>query len=324
VGEREEIEKLRARVAELSAAREELDAIHRSRLWKVANVYWTLRRTIAGALRPSRRFQDMRHLDGWCNVCGEKTSFYFTDPPLFRESLTCGVCRTTSRYRSVARGLLRAIELVAGVRSSSLAGLATTVSPRRLAVYDTQVPFSYRNTAYPHPDLLARAAWIDVSTSRYDRDERPGARLGRRTTNQNLEKLTYPDASFDVVVTSDVLEHVRRDDLALQEIRRVLKNGGVFLFTVPHFRDRPTVERVRVTDPLDPSRDEFLLEPEYHQETNPGAGPALSYRAYGTDLDGRLRALGFDVDYSADPVEELGIRETELFFCRAVSAVPAW
>lgn len=261
----------------------------------------------------------MQSIDGRCNVCGEATSFYFSDPGLFRESLTCGVCHTTSRYRSIALGLLRAADLLAGVRVENLAALAAARSPRRISVYDTQAPFSFRNHAYPIPELLARADWIDVTTSRYDPDERAGAKLGGRTTNQNLEKLTFPDASFDVVVTSDVLEHVRRDDLAFAEIRRVLRPGGIFLFTVPHYRDRETLVRVRITDPGDPSRDEYLLEPEYHIETSSGEGRSLAYRAYGTDLDDRLHALGFDVDYSADPVDELGIRDTELFFCRRVT-----
>jgi 2-polyprenyl-6-hydroxyphenyl methylase/3-demethylubiquinone-9 3-methyltransferase len=38
------------------------------------------------------------------------------------------------------------------------------------------------------------------------------------------------DATFDVVVCVDVLEHVSDLDRVLREIRRVLRPGGVFLF----------------------------------------------------------------------------------------------
>jgi SAM-dependent methyltransferase len=51
--------------------------------------------------------------------------------------------------------------------------------------------------------------------------------------NESLEALTFPGACFDVVITADVLEHVSSLDSALSEIARVLKPGGVHLFTVP-------------------------------------------------------------------------------------------
>jgi 2-polyprenyl-6-hydroxyphenyl methylase/3-demethylubiquinone-9 3-methyltransferase len=44
------------------------------------------------------------------------------------------------------------------------------------------------------------------------------------------EDLPLPDASVDRVVCVDVLEHVRSLDQVLDEIRRVVRPGGVFLF----------------------------------------------------------------------------------------------
>lgn len=42
--------------------------------------------------------------------------------------------------------------------------------------------------------------------------------------------LPFPDASFDVVVASDVLEHIPDIDKTISEISRVLKPSGVFVF----------------------------------------------------------------------------------------------
>jgi 2-polyprenyl-3-methyl-5-hydroxy-6-metoxy-1,4-benzoquinol methylase/GT2 family glycosyltransferase len=253
---------------------------------------------------------------GLCNVCGQETSFYYDDPALYRESLVCAECGTTSRYRSIARGILRAIRELTGIEVPSIANLGTVAPTRTLKIYDTQASFYYHAGAYPIPDLLSECKWLEVQTSLFKPSKRLGKLLGPKITNQNLEALTFADNSFDIVVTSDVMEHVRLDLRAHQEVRRVLKPGGIYLFTVPHFRDRETLYRVAVIDPDDPAKDIFLTEKEYHGDANSKDGRALSYRSYGTDLDETLRRLGFSVDYSKTDIPLTGIMNTELFFCR--------
>jgi glycosyltransferase involved in cell wall biosynthesis/2-polyprenyl-3-methyl-5-hydroxy-6-metoxy-1,4-benzoquinol methylase len=258
-----------------------------------------------------------RHfVEGRCNVCGKATRFFYTTPALYREELTCEHCRTTSRYRSIARGLLAAIAKQAGVEAPALAQLPASGVKQRLRLYDTQPPFFFEPCAYPLPELLRRCDWIDVTLSSFKPEAMPGAPIGAGVTNQNLEALTFPDASFDIVVTSDVMEHVRLDDRAHREIARVLKPRGHYLFTVPHFRDRrDTLVRVRVADPEDRTRDEYLTEPEYHGDANAGTAGVLSYRSYGTVLDDDLSALGFDVCYTKADFPDTGILNTELFYC---------
>jgi SAM-dependent methyltransferase len=45
--------------------------------------------------------------------------------------------------------------------------------------------------------------------------------------------LPFPDASFDVVITNQVFEHIADPRTVLPEIRRVLKTGGAFLALFP-------------------------------------------------------------------------------------------
>jgi|TARA_B100001971_G_C18238652_1_gene569172 SAM-dependent methyltransferase len=49
----------------------------------------------------------------------------------------------------------------------------------------------------------------------------------------NVCNLAYPNDYFDAITAFDVLEYVDDDSLAINEINRVLKPGGVFIFTVP-------------------------------------------------------------------------------------------
>lgn len=266
------------------------------------------------------RFKGMSSHSGRCNICGDDTLFFYSDPAMYRESLVCGECLTTSRYRSIARGVLKAIREMTAIEAASLSELNPALKNISLKVYDTQVPFYYDTDAYPVPDLLSKCNWIDIETSIY-RPQKPfGIKLGPGLSNQNLEALTFPDNAFDIVITSDVMEHVRLDDRAHREIKRVLKAGGVYLFTVPTVPDfrhtRETLVRVAVVDPADPTRDKFLMEKEYHGDANSEDDRALSYRAYGTDLVERLKELGFGVEYCKTDFPETGIMNTELFYCR--------
>lgn len=45
--------------------------------------------------------------------------------------------------------------------------------------------------------------------------------------------LAVPDATYDLIVMLDVLEHVEDDTAALEQVRRKLKPGGRLLLTVP-------------------------------------------------------------------------------------------
>ncbi len=107
---------------------------------------------------------------------------------------------------------------------------------------------------------------------------------------QDLQALDLRDASFDIVVTNEVLEHVPSIDAALSEIYRVLKVGGVHIGTVPfmYFQDESIV-RARMEN----GRVVHLMEPEYHGNPVDPEGGALAFEIPGWNLLERARSTGF-------------------------------
>ncbi len=68
-------------------------------------------------------------------------------------------------------------------------------------------------------DALARAAELGIETHWADAEE----------------SLPFPDASFDVVVAGELIEHLREPERLVAEIGRVLRGGGTFVGSVPNF-----------------------------------------------------------------------------------------
>ncbi len=55
----------------------------------------------------------------------------------------------------------------------------------------------------------------------------------------DAEALPFADATFDVVILSEVIEHLMRPERAVWEIARVLKPGGVFVMTTNNASEMP-------------------------------------------------------------------------------------
>jgi SAM-dependent methyltransferase len=95
----------------------------------------------------------------------------------------------------------------------------------------------------------------------------------------DMMSLSYDQATFDLVVHSDTLEHVPHPVRGLSECARVLKPGGYCAFTVPMVVDRLTLSRAG-------------LLPSYHGSA---ANPAdcLVHTEYGADAWRHVIQAGF-------------------------------
>lgn len=116
--------------------------------------------------------------------------------------------------------------------------------------------------------------------------------------NEDLQNLSYKENSFDVVLTSDTLEHVPKYEAALSEIYRVLKPGGFHIFTIPLIFSRKTRRRIDIKG------DKIIhsLPVSYH-----GAGEQdnLVCTEFGIDLLKVLYGLGFRTQiYFGNPFDK--------------------
>lgn len=128
----------------------------------------------------------------------------------------------------------------------------------------------------------------DLTTSEYFDDVPPGEwRDG--VLCQDVQRLTFADASFDVCTSTEVFEHVPEDMRGFREIRRVLRGGGIFVFTVPLSDAPATVVRAALED----GKVVHRLEPAYHGDRIRGRDRVLVFRDYGRDITDRLRSSGF-------------------------------
>jgi len=97
--------------------------------------------------------------------------------------------------------------------------------------------------------------------------------------NCDMMNLTSEDSSWDLVVHSDTLEHIKHPVRGLSECRRVLKPRGACAFTIPIIVDRMTVSR-------------HGMPPSYHgSSANPE--DCLVHTEYGADAWRQVLLAGF-------------------------------
>jgi SAM-dependent methyltransferase len=127
--------------------------------------------------------------------------------------------------------------------------------------------------------------------SEYIGDKIPyGKKSASGIRNESITSLTWLDESFDYILSFDVFEHVPDYYKALSECYRVLRKGGIILFTVPFLAtSEKNVVRATVSDSGEITH---ILEPEYHGDPIKSEG-CLAFYHYGWELLDSLKDVGF-------------------------------
>jgi SAM-dependent methyltransferase len=236
--------------------------------------------------------------DARCALCGQDGRFLAGERP-DRESYPCPSCRATLRYQGQARVIL---EHFSSLHAASIADLVRRPELRSLRVWEPGTS-GYLSPHFKRLRHFERSAyWPDV---------RPGKRR-RRVRCENLMATTFPSDHFDLIITSDVFEHVRKPELAFREVYRILHAGGAHVFSIPVLSpmSATTVERVDTSG----TDDVLILEAVYHNTH-------IVYNDFGHDLVGRLDEIGFHTDVVA--FESTSANAARLLTFRSVKPRPA-
>jgi SAM-dependent methyltransferase len=122
----------------------------------------------------------------------------------------------------------------------------------------------------------------------------PGTNRADGAVCQDITRLTFPNDSLDLIVSSDVLEHVPDAGAAFRESARVLRPGGAHIFTVPP--RSTTIRRAYMHD----GQLVHLTSPEYHSDPLSPSG-ILAFWDYGPDLASKVDTAGLIVTVVRGP-----------------------
>lgn len=121
----------------------------------------------------------------------------------------------------------------------------------------------------------------------------PGAEPGeiiKNVMNQDVQKLSFEDACFDLITSNQVFEHVPDDIRGYKECFRVLRPGGALIFTVPLYENDATECLAEIKD----NEILFHRKAEYHDSRKSGPKSVLTFWHHSRkDICQRVASVGF-------------------------------
>lgn len=205
-----------------------------------------------------------------CYICQSLQSFGITSqagPVNWRETLRCLSCELINRWRSS----IHLFEALATPTARSSIYLTEAVTPL------------YRVLKQRYPKTIG---------SEYVANIKSGETVEARGENilvQDVTELSFGAKSFDALLSFDVLEHVPDYRKALQEFFRVLKPGGILLWSAPFCFAQQTEVRATLAEN---GQIEHHMPPDYHGDPLTDEG-VLCFQSFGMDILQKMEALGF-------------------------------
>jgi len=176
--------------------------------------------------------------NGYCPIC-EKNVLFTSKHFWLRDHFICPSCKSIPRERALFKAISEFFPNYKHLdihESSPVNRGASLKLARECTNYDSSQYYPEITKGTKHPISRIRC--------------------------EDLEDLSFPDNSFDIFITQDVMEHIFNPEKAFEEIARVLKPGGAHIFTVPLVNKQQRSQCRATKD--EKGKINYLHDPEYH------------------------------------------------------------
>lgn len=179
---------------------------------------------------------------GFCSICNKEVIFSvynIKDPHEnnhinWRENFICTGCGFSNRTRYLIKFL------------------KNEVNTDKDIYITEQVTMLYNYLCRDYKNIIG---------SEYISDKMKSGTVSNGILHEDMMNLSFNERSFDCVISLDVLEHVTDYKKAIQEVNRVLRDNGMFVFSVPFLYNQfETQRRAQIID----GRINYLMEAEVH------------------------------------------------------------
>ena len=178
-----------------------------------------------------------RSLKGFCTIFGTNTEFTISSENL-REDIVAATSSLNNRHRQLVCALSMALF---GHPNATLGTITDHIWTRSMRIYMAEANSVLANFFANRlgPTSLVRSEY-------YGSDRRSGDVIDG-ILHQDLQRTSFVDASFDVVITNDVFEHIPDVITAEKDVCEFSNRAGVYFFRPVSSgqRTRPCPGRVK-------------------------------------------------------------------------------
>lgn len=207
----------------------------------------------------------------YCPICNNVSYIRNLNKENLRESCICKGCSSTNRQRQMYFAFQQHIKNLKSVK--------------KIVIYNTESSGPVHNKIKDNKHYIF---------SEYFGEKYKSGQKIKNIRHEDLMNLSFDNDSIDIILSSDVFEHISEPYKAHKEIYRVLKKRGCHIFTVPFMQN----------DYLDQKRAKInkkgnlvhLLPPIYHLDgIRPDEG-ALVFNLFSIEMLVKLREIGFNTE----------------------------
>lgn len=176
--------------------------------------------------------QKLKHFYIFCPICGSFTYIWNINKENYRETCICKKCGSTNRNRQLGIILCNYLSKSHNIKIKSLKDI-NKIKVIKILNTETNGPI--------HDMLKNQKGYV---CSEYINEKYVSGKKYNGILHEDLNSTSFKNNYFDIIITSDVFEHIPNPYQAFKEIYRILKPNGVHIFTVP-FKQNEILDETR-------------------------------------------------------------------------------